>query len=279
VPSKKSKAGQDSGAMVLSELRESREFLSRFRFNVIQTAAQLSCAILSGAKLTQMTSCNGYRYHRGYPERYRRELKSSLLKEGLVFVPVILFLGYGTWLNGLRVYHETTVLGWVGLVIFGGLFALFALAFVAYVIRTIHFLAGRGPTYAEIVPYFEREIGLVRSHGSSTLAKNCQQIDQLAIKNGVAALSEFGMDDDLKGRALQWRDPEEGLKTIQALIGATRKNPDQLSDWQEIVTDLERMESALLKAQSQGIRFCLLLRLGDGRVPPGGVDLYEGSFW
>jgi hypothetical protein len=35
VPSKKSETGQDTGALVLPELREAKEFVGHFRFSVI----------------------------------------------------------------------------------------------------------------------------------------------------------------------------------------------------------------------------------------------------
>lgn len=230
-----------------------------------------------------MPSNGQYRYYRGYPARYRRELRRNLIQGFFFLVPIVLFLAFGTWLNGKWVYYEPTILGWIGLIVYGGLFGLFILGFVRYIFGAILFLVRREATYAEIVLYFERPIGLARSHGSSALAKNCQRIDALAIKNNVSAISEFGtnfgLNNDSKGKALQWRDADKGLKTIKTLLGVTGKNPDLLSDSQVIVRDLQQMEFALLKAQAQNIRFCLLLRLGDSRVRPGGLDLYEGSFW
>ena len=121
---------------------------------------------------------------------------------------------------------------------------------------------------------------IARIDEGGAIARTCQQLDRIALEKNVSAISDLGLEDDLKGTTPQWRDPQDGLRTVRVLLSIVRENPETLGESQHIVADLERMESALEKAREQGTRFCLVVRVsGDTRVVPEGVDVSKGSFW
>jgi len=68
----------------------------------------------------------------------------------------------------------------------------------------------------------------------------------------------------LRGEPLVWHSPADGLRTVDALLAAVRAQPSTFDDPKAITSDLERLSTALRRADEQGIRFCLLLRHGHG---------------
>jgi hypothetical protein len=139
-----------------------------------------------------------------------------------------------------------------------------------------------------IVPYFERKRGgpdpiypkpynRYRLPGSF-LAINCQRLDELTVRLGVKPISYFGFNDDLRGEELHWHDANEGLATLDALLAAVSSKPLEFPEGENLLQDMEGVRFVLKDAVDKGIRFCFLLREGEGRS--GAEDeTRTGSMW
>jgi hypothetical protein len=219
----------------------------------------------------------------GLPSRYGRESRRRLRAELGCLIPLLLFFGLGTWLYAALVVYEPSILGVLGLLVFGVPFCLFGSALISQTVRTIRDRTRRAA--AHIVPYFDRPLELGPEDAPTSgfvLARHCRSLDAVAAKRGVTTLTGLGLDDDLSDESPRWRDPEKGLATVRALLDELDASPGScgVTDREALRVELKKLELALVKAQQHGASFCLLLRISrDTRVRPGGVDLSTGSFW
>ena len=127
------------------------------------------------------------------------------------------------------------------------------------------------PDQIQIHPYFEKPVSSAQGRVSTgaaflsgeTLAKELESLDALAANVGVAPLSAFGFEDDFFGEEPRWRAPEEGLKTVLALLDSLDGQPDSVCDVEGVAKDLKKIAAALEDARKRGVRFCLLVRSCD----------------
>jgi hypothetical protein len=117
--------------------------------------------------------------------------------------------------------------------------------------------------YARIVPYFDRTVGNIDTYTAGRqLARYCGKLDAMAVASGQRAISAFGFNDDLRGETLNWHSPSDGLRTVAALMAAVAAQPEEFDDPISIISDLQRLSNALLRANERGRHFCLLLLHG-----------------
>jgi len=107
------------------------------------------------------------------------------------------------------------------------------------------------------------------------LARHEGAVEQLAVRLGVPPLLEFFSADensmallieegagnpDLLARLPppQWYEPENGLRTVSALVAALEDDPQQLgSDGPQLLQELREYESVLKKTEERGLRWHL----------------------
>jgi hypothetical protein len=140
-----------------------------------------------------------------------------------------------------------------GLAVFAGVWdALFLFILVVDSFSTSSVLR-----HVSVVPYFQSRVGEIETFGNGRhLARAMNGLDDRARSLGVVPLSAFGWNDDLAGESLVWHAPDDGLKTVDALLAEEQLEPG-------VRDDLERIAHALRRAADKRIRFCLLLRHGD----------------
>lgn len=127
------------------------------------------------------------------------------------------------------------------------------------------------PDRVRIHPYFEKPVSSAQGSVSTgaaflsgaTLAEELEPLDALAGNVGVAPLSAFGFEDDFFGEEPKWHAPEEGLKTVLALLDSLNGQPDSVCDVKGVTKDLKKIADALEDARKRAIRFCLLVRACD----------------
>lgn len=61
--------------------------------------------------------------------------------------------------------------------------------------------------------------------------------------------------DDLPERPIEWSEPNDGLRTVEALIEYVRSHPDDVPSAVAVEKDLERFQTVLQKAREFGTRF------------------------
>jgi hypothetical protein len=153
---------------------------------------------------------------------------------------------------------------WAGLVTVPAVVALVLFAWVAFAMTAMLLEV---VFFSSVCPYFESRGGDIETFGHGrALVRRHRELDALACRLGVAPLSSFGFADDLAGETLVWHDAADGLTTVEALLGAlTPTGPGcEIPRREPIVADLRRVADALAKAREKGIRFCLMVRSGDG---------------
>jgi hypothetical protein len=108
-----------------------------------------------------------------------------------------------------------------------------------------------------------------------TLARYESAVEKLAMDLGVKPRLEFvsadensmallieegGGDPDLLKRLPppQWYRPADGLRTVEALIGAIEEDPQQIgSEGPEVLKELREYEAVLRKTTERGLRWHL----------------------
>jgi hypothetical protein len=187
-------------------------------------------------------------------------------------LPLLLLAGSGAVFNGLGFLYDHGLGSGLGFLVCGAFFLLFAKGLLAGVVDSFR---------CRIVPYFRERVGDIDTFsGGRALAKNCRQLDQLAAEAGLPTLSAFGFNDDRFGETLAWHDPRLGLETILGLLRKVREQPEAVTESEAVVAELEKIATALRKAQQRGIAFCFILRAGmDHFISPQEMDLRQGKFW
>jgi hypothetical protein len=157
-----------------------------------------------------------------------------------------------------------------------------AALFLAYAIWTLRGYARMRP---RVVPYFElkdfrrgdpsrktaEESGRAFLSGEE-IAANLEDLDELALRLGVAPLSSFGFGDDLLKQEPQWSGIDDGLRTLSALLTNASK-PD-------VAAQLQNLAAALAKARQSQVRFCLIVRYGpDDAISGVEMAKRQGTFW
>jgi len=108
-------------------------------------------------------------------------------------------------------------------------------------------------------------------HGGTPVLNESLALAELADQIGVQALDDFdeyahvpvppdfdGSPDDLyAGQTAGWFDPQDGLRSIDALLGAVEKNPDCLESemLEDVMWSLQQLRAALELALARGTRF------------------------
>ncbi len=115
--------------------------------------------------------------------------------------------------------------------------------------------------HAHVVPYFDKKVGEIDTfcHGQS-LARHGTALDEAARSLGVTPLSAFGWNDDMDHEKVEWHEPSEGLKTVNALLLVVQRGELAWVDQEAIAADLKRVAHALTRAEERAIQFSLLLR-------------------
>jgi hypothetical protein len=185
-----------------------------------------------------------FSYWRGYPERYRGLLREEGKRAAIAAALLVLLPGGGAlaWFLGsawlpLKLVFGLLLLGMAG---FGALLCA----------RTI-----RALLFPRIVPYFEKSLGEPAPFaGGVALARQSQQLDELALSAGVTPLSSYGFNDDFAGQVVTWHEPALALASVRAIL--PKLSPDEA----RLRHDLELLTESLNRAAARRIRFALLLR-------------------
>jgi hypothetical protein len=127
-----------------------------------------------------------------------------------------------------------------------------------------------------VLPYFERRLGNADGWlAGKSLLLHSRQLDEIARRLGIRPLSDFASGDDMVlFEKLRWFPAKEALNTTERLLQADVCN--EFSP--ELVSDLRCLKSALSSADSNGIKFCLLLREGSSTSGLE-MDRRKGSFF
>lgn len=191
----------------------------------------------------------GYRYFRGYPERYRRAYRRRIgcLLGCLPFVAVPVF----TWAFYFQSLQQTFRLSHAaGLLV----------SFLMFVYLALMLVLERHSV--TLVPYFESRLGDAATFGlGADVARNCELLDGLASRAGLAPLSAFGFNDDLDGEELRWHAAADGLVTVRGLLRLLEDHPGLVPRQDEVRNELLNIQDALAKAAAKGVRFCFHLRV------------------
>jgi hypothetical protein len=219
----------------------------------------------------------GYQYYKDFPERHRRQQLRCVAWSTGCLIPFLGLSGAGVLVYGTLLAYMPS---WV--------FVLGLLFFVSVLFYFVKSLAGsiRDDLTGRIVPYFKEHVGLkgldAAFWSGEELARNCRQLDQLAEKHGVSALSSFGYCDDRSGERLTWHNTADGIETISSLEAhlSEIERDRTAREGSAILDELKRMRNALAKAGDKNIPFCLILRNGlDRFISPMEMDQRKGSFW
>jgi hypothetical protein len=149
---------------------------------------------------------------------------------------------------------------WIGV---GGLLQLLGLGLVSYLLWDISIGYLKDRKTVAIVPVYEKLMPEAGTYLSGhAIARNCLQLDQLAKLQGLKPISAFGFNDPLRGETLVWHDPIDGFQTVAGLIRAVATKRDAVDDPSSVISDLEKIRSALEQARGKGIRFAFLVEIG-----------------
>lgn len=200
---------------------------------------------------------SAFHYYEGFPARFCRMQRSEIagaigcLAPFLVASLVGLICAVYGFLEAPRTAAVTRLIGLLGL---SSLYGFWFWEWVWY---------ARHPS---IVPYFQQKIGDIHTFTQGvSIAKHCQELDEMSLQLGVIPLSGFGFNDDFCGEELTWHLADKGLATVTRLIQALRVSDQRrFSDQDQVISELVAIEESLRKASERGIMFCLLLRTSGG---------------
>lgn len=187
----------------------------------------------------------------GYPVRHADAVRSAyrsaciaILVTGVPFL--VLFLGT-LWgdLPALLTAVSGALFLMIGLV--GGIGA----------IRDTH-------RHIRVIPYFRRRLGEIDTFlAGRSMARYLQHLDAIASEQSVAGLSTFGFADDLRGEQVQWHDPRDGLRSIEAILKGLEQTDLTEPIRTPLLDDLGKWRQALQRAVAEDVPFAILLRHGD----------------
>jgi hypothetical protein len=81
-----------------------------------------------------------------------------------------------------------------------------------------------------------------------------------ADQNSMATLLDGGAGDPAWAKTLpppQWFSPDDGLKTVRALLTHLRRSPGAVGEAQNVIHELEQYEAVLRKTGERGLRWQL----------------------
>ncbi len=217
-----------------------------------------------------------HQYCKGYPGRFRREVERGLLGHALHFafrfvcLAFVLACGAVTLGSLLFFLGDKCLSNFLALALFSAIFLWLAKGLWAAWIQP-----DPGP---RILPYFQKISNVTGStslnleklgdidtylHGYA-VARKCQVLDNMAAQLNLRELSDFGFNDDFRGERPTWHPPEAGLPTITGLRQRLRRKgageENSLDKLEEVIADLERIDTALCKARDKNVPFCFILR-------------------
>ena len=111
-----------------------------------------------------------------------------------------------------------------------------------------------------LLPFFEKPVGEIDTFlAGNTLAWNSKRLDQVARNLALPPLCDFASGDPIyTDEESRLFEPSQAIPTIVAL----RQNEEVLAMGSELSHDMAVLYDALKKADSQGIRFSIHLRIG-----------------
>ena len=106
------------------------------------------------------------------------------------------------------------------------------------------------------------------------IAEESDELDRIATKLGVTPLMDFfstspeemtdfldaedvGKISDMKLEKESWFNPEDGLRTVKALLSDFTEKSTKVENLQGVVSDLREFEQVLLKAKNHGVKWHL----------------------
>lgn len=213
-----------------------------------------------------------FEYFQGYPGRYRRDLRESLGCHLVSCLPLLLLAGAGAAQFGYQAWLERD---WNGSC---SLWFLLAWAILFLVL----FVNGLRRGSVRILPYFDRRI-----EGSSVstftrgdaLAPHCRALDERCVRLGLEPISMFGFVDEFGDGAPTFFDAARGIAVFDGLRESLQSEPLAAGETHEaMLEDLHLFSGKLREAAAQGIKFCLLLRMGNA-TSGHEMDVRKGSFF
>lgn len=209
-----------------------------------------------------------FEYFRGYPGRFRRDRRDSI--RGALIWPGVFFLASLTGVAASTFTVSTYALQSlsdphfsqdVSRDLLGGICFLVPLSLLAGFSGWGVWANLHPEKETTIVPYFQKQLGEIHTFAQGhAIAKNCQKLDELALRAEFTPLSAFGFNDDLAGEELTWHAAQQGLATITGLLLALRQSSQRCAQHEQLLNELTAVQHALQRASDQGVPFCLLLR-------------------
>jgi hypothetical protein len=119
-------------------------------------------------------------------------------------------------------------------------------------------------TKIRIIPYFSNRVPEADTflYGHA-IAANSRTLDEIAKAKSLKPLCTFGFKDDRTAQRLIWHNPDDGIKTVEALLAQVQEDAKNFFDSDTLVSDLNRMLVALKAVQVRKLKFCLLVWIGD----------------
>lgn len=218
-----------------------------------------------------MSLDEGRKRAEGYPPEYRAYVRKTWawLAGGL------LVSGGAALFFGLGCFHDLPPF------ILFSMAPLAILAFLVLLLFTPSMCVWKSDYAVCILPYFQKSHPSVAGRCSflsgKALGRNCTYLDALAQDAGLATLSQFGFDDDLRDKRVTWHDPEHGLRAISGLRTALRQDPSLLRETDAVIADSALVEANLQDAVRLQAPFRLLLRYGSW-ASGHEMDVRQGYF-
>jgi hypothetical protein len=201
----------------------------------------------------------------GLRNAYFRSLIAYWLTGGLISL-VVLF--------GFLV---AAVLNWqfenpIFAVIASGLFLFLFQGFLRGAVSEFH------PSTLRIVPFFSGRVPDADTFlKGRQLASHSRWLDEVAEQLNLTTPSRFGFRGESLCLRPCWHIASDGIRTFQGLLDSVRDRPAQSADRAALLADLERVLKALKTAETLGVKFCLIPRLGR-MVSPLEISQKRGFF-